>query len=390
MKLTTALTLLYLPAFLFANGGPINWTELLQTGNIEFRSESEFELLEENIRFEIDGDHVVTTVDYYIENNGPARDVPYAFPIDIHSWDDEYRLEAVEEEIRDFALSVNGSQAEFELADSIDTLSYAYPDIWELDRQISVDAARVYFAGNLSFPADDVAHVRVSYRVKVQLLDLVFTKSPIPLYANRMLLYDLSPAANWGSGRAGRFSVTIDSGKLQALGGTLIDVPPGGRMVNNTTFVFEAENFDLGDAPALQFAYDYDSYLSTRFFTENRIPASRITGVSASSTLAPGRTWTYDASNLVDNDFSTAWVEGVAGNGAGQYIDIELDRVLVQYIGLVNGFTHSEEFYRNNARAERVTIELFLDTESSWNWAGAESMCDRSSSRTWAMVRSRC
>ena len=45
----------------------------------------------------------------------------------------------------------------------------------------------------------------------------------------------------------------------------------------------------------------------------------------------------YGAHNLCDKDFSTAWVEGVEGNGIGESINIGIGNELKDYIFFVNG-----------------------------------------------------
>ena len=49
--------------------------------------------------------------------------------------------------------------------------------------------------------------------------------------------------------------------------------------------------------------------------------------ISASSTLKGKREKSYHANNLLDGDLKTAWCEGVAGPGHGEFIEVKLKGV---------------------------------------------------------------
>ncbi|MGN9167659.1 hypothetical protein DX902_03640 [Paenibacillus jamilae] len=81
--------------------------------------------------------------------------------------------------------------------------------------------------------------------------------------------------------------------------------------------------------------------------------------IKASSTLPSKGTQTYDAKNLVDRDSSTAWCEGVNGNGEGETIVLDLGSLQkVNGIQIINGYAKSEKSYRENNRVQQLKLEF--------------------------------
>lgn len=80
----------------------------------------------------------------------------------------------------------------------------------------------------------------------------------------------------------------------------------------------------------------------------------------ASSTLAPQGELRYDASFLAtDEDESSAWVEGVKGDGIGESVTLTLRKPAnVRRIGLVNGYAKSDDLYAKNNRVARLEVSV--------------------------------
>ncbi len=83
-----------------------------------------------------------------------------------------------------------------------------------------------------------------------------------------------------------------------------------------------------------------------------------VSGVSASTYLSePQYNLVHDASKLCDGDISTAWVEGVSGQGIGEFITITLDGTyLVSGLRIYNGHQYSSDIYYKNSRPSSITI----------------------------------
>ena len=80
---------------------------------------------------------------------------------------------------------------------------------------------------------------------------------------------------------------------------------------------------------------------------------------SASSVLPASEYGTYVASNLSDGDWSTAWVEGSSGSGAGQSVTISRasgGKATVSCLELVAGYGKSTDIFYKNARPKQVSL----------------------------------
>ncbi|MQY79630.1 MAG: hypothetical protein GH151_10635 [Bacteroidetes bacterium] len=68
----------------------------------------------------------------------------------------------------------------------------------------------------------------------------------------------------------------------------------------------------------------------------------------------------YGAHNLFDRDFSTAWVEGVEGNGIGESVYIGIGKELKDYLYVANGYQKTDVLYYYNNRVKAVRLSLFV------------------------------
>ena len=104
------------------------------------------------------------------------------------------------------------------------------------------------------------------------------------------------------------------------------------------------------------------SYLKT--YDEEK----KIASIEASSSLEASTNATYEPKNLLDGDFSTAWVEGEAGVGTGTTITIKLAQpTLVYGLKIFNGYQKSKDIFVKNGRVKRVTVSnadnVLVDTD---------------------------
>jgi len=84
---------------------------------------------------------------------------------------------------------------------------------------------------------------------------------------------------------------------------------------------------------------------------------------SASSTLPNEGNLTYYPANAFDGDITTAWVEGVSGNGIGECLSITFgEPVNIQAFGFDNGYAKSESLYYKNSRPKN--LKFVFETES--------------------------
>lgn len=86
------------------------------------------------------------------------------------------------------------------------------------------------------------------------------------------------------------------------------------------------------------------------------IPTKKI---SASSTLSDQAGNTYAARNIMDGDASTAWCEGVKGDGIGEWVKIDFGSMQeLKGFDLINGLAKSSNAFQVNNRVKRMKLEF--------------------------------
>jgi hypothetical protein len=67
----------------------------------------------------------------------------------------------------------------------------------------------------------------------------------------------------------------------------------------------------------------------------------------------------YGPDKLFDHEDKTAWVEGVDGQGIGEWIVVEFDRLrVVKEIQINNGYNKDGDLYRKNSRVKEMKVEF--------------------------------
>lgn len=85
----------------------------------------------------------------------------------------------------------------------------------------------------------------------------------------------------------------------------------------------------------------------------------------ASSTLKPQGEYSYEASNLNNDDWQSAWVEGADGPGIGESVTLTMKAPLpVHHLKILPGYAASEKAWKENARVAKV--EVTANAEKSW------------------------
>lgn len=110
------------------------------------------------------------------------------------------------------------------------------------------------------------------------------------------------------------------------------------------------------------------SNIDPDFDLEIDLPRPLIHSFKASSEMLPKGKITYEASNVYDNDLSTAWVEGAPGPGTGSSLTLDLAPYIGNYtsgacavakIGLVNGYAKSKEIFLANNRIKKARMTYY-------------------------------
>lgn len=111
-----------------------------------------------------------------------------------------------------------------------------------------------------------------------------------------------------------------------------------------------------------------ESSASRQVTVEAETPASAATptfGTPTASSVLTGDIDPHDASYAVDNNTTTAWIEGVPGTGEGSWLEFKATSLQsVHSISIMSGFCKSESLYYKNSRPKEVTIS-FSDGSST-------------------------
>ena len=93
---------------------------------------------------------------------------------------------------------------------------------------------------------------------------------------------------------------------------------------------------------------------------DNKVTSNLITwdNVYASSHLIQ-KYMNYKVENVIDDNPSTAWIEGVSDDGIGQFIQFSSNNTFrVDKIDIINGFSKNQKTYMKNNRVKKVIIEF--------------------------------
>lgn len=93
---------------------------------------------------------------------------------------------------------------------------------------------------------------------------------------------------------------------------------------------------------------------------DNKVTSNLITwdNVYASSHLIQ-KSMNYKVENVIDDNPSTAWIEGVSDDGIGQFIQFSSNNTFrVDKIDIINGFSKNQKTYMKNNRVKKVILEF--------------------------------
>ena len=122
--------------------------------------------------------------------------------------------------------------------------------------------------------------------------------------------------------------------KLEPTLGQIIDLSPEGEKQYK-----ETEMMDLGYYDFVSFPF-YDFKLS-------------------SSSHLGSDTISYAVDNVFDVSYKTAWIEGVRGNGIGEFIVLEIPSDLpITSLVFVGGFARSKELWNDHSRPKAVEMSV--------------------------------
>ena len=357
-KTLLVLAIILAPLMGNPNGSPINTGEIRKTGNIQLIQKKDIRLEEERLSVRITGDYAFVQVIYRLKNAGPADKVTYGFPVESDpAFDSDYK--PIEKStLTDFRLSdVTDSQA----PGRVIPVEKVVTDKTEEPPGEGMKPFMSWHIVTIPFKEYEEKTISISYQQKCRLEDIVYTKSFRPKFSHRTFAYTLKPAQNWGEGQVAKCSVLIDARELLGQGGNILEIHPEGCSANGGIISWNYQNLDLHTAKDIELVYDNSDSAFTKYVQESRLPLSALARIEASSIIKADviNRFNYEPKNLFDNDLNTAWVEGVAGSGVGEWVEIQFEKdVQIEAVGIINGYTKNEAIFNANNRIRKIRLDV--------------------------------
>lgn len=350
------------PALSWANGTPIDRSDVNATGNIRMIRETSISLEEEMLRIVMEGDWAAVRAEYHLVNRGSGTTVAYGFPIDYvnPAWCNDCDELSEEDKVkagkplRDVRIELDGEPMTIrELIEPASEAAEPPPSL------------RTWVVTDLTFGEAQRRVVTVTYRVRNRLDDWAWSNRFDPAFSPRKFRYLLSPSGNWGDGRIPKLSISIDISALKDLGATIKTIKPAGYTSDDDILRWQFVNYDLSKAPDLQIEYDDDVRLLSQYVAQHRLLTPRLASAQASSTLVtPAQPGRHDISKMFDGDLDTAWCEGAADGGAGQTLTFEFNSAGVEAVGIVNGYTKNQDVFQGNGRIKRLDATAVYERDT--------------------------
>jgi hypothetical protein len=364
-----------------ANGGPVEWTKASGNGGLVPVEVRDIALLSEDLRIAIadDAQHFDVVATYALSNHGRPRTVTFGVPVvwnDEDPWDGKIEGAATRsQDARAMASSIRvsnfGREQGCTLTDAAAPLD---------ERGYGERGMRGVWCTTELAVAAGKSTVTLRYRGELAFEDSETSKDPLPNRDARTLYYPLFPAAGWKGPT--RLAVAVDLGPLAGL---VDDARPAGAKTRGRTMSWSFERIDLAETRDLTIELAAEPYLAPLDLARWNRGASyyKVFAKAASSALAG-----HEVARAADGDGKTAWCEGTRGNGAGEWIELEVRGTLdemsscrVSTPGMIWGYAKSAAVWKANGRLQRVRFgpcgstagwEVDVPRETAFDRAGAQ------------------
>ncbi len=355
--------MLFLLAFsvLVVNPSYANWGQSsggsFGTGSFKASGTYQVEIEKENLEVILYKDHAKVTVDYQFHNTGDNIVVKAGFPcIVLDDGGDPKYLNY--QEIDNYQIAVNGQaiSASFEKGSEVPWKSVA-------DYEDEARPILSWFVSSVAFKKDETKIIKISYDANY--FGGEDGVSGTSNYWSDCFRYLLSTGADWKGpikqGTVNIIATAVDPNK--------ISITPEKRFKRNgNKFTWSFTNLEPGLKDDFKVSLNNGftlvrpvgqiDHTSWYVFDEDKYYFDFRNYIAKASSALQGK-YTYEAMNVADFDDSTAWVEGVKGDGIGESITLTLKKPTeVNQIGIIPGYSKSRELYFANNRVAEVKIVL--------------------------------
>ena len=335
-----------------ANGGPVDGSSIISTGDIHFLNIKPVQLIKERLHIDILGTYCKVNVEYTLQNRSDRgfENIKYGFPIDYSYSDFDDGFEWNNDYVTKLQFSLNGKKIPYEAQEDISKF-FTERKIYEEDDYQEIETKRKWYYTQFDIKAKENVTLQISYNIKCNFTKVETSKSYFPYFGAKMLYWDFSPAQYWGNGIVDDLEIIIKAAKGAIDENSLkIEGLPFNK--ENDIYRHTATSSDLSYMNSLRISYTNDGQEM-----ENFIKSYSITNIKALKNIkVSSHKNNYPADNLIDGKYSTCWVP--KGDGIGEWVEITCDSSF--YLGslmLIGGYTKSEETYYNNNRLKKIRID---------------------------------
>jgi len=355
------------PVLLYADAANIIFTA---GGNVKPMNSESIKMVKEKINITMLGNHFEVRVDYVFYNSGEKQTAIMGFPNSSGTYG---RPEDIQYGIEDFIAFDGKKELKIERKETAVTKSTLAFSVWET---FMVD-----------FEAGE-------------------TKNVTNIYSQRYIFEEERDEEGW-SAQFAEYTLTTGAtwkGSIDSISVNIYSHLTWNDLNNRTAYIYKEEEINQGYFSWLNKGYNkfergLGSILPKEYFIEGNVIKMMFTDVEpdfnitiyptgpsffrvfTSSELDEDKNDKYAAVNLIDNDQSTAWVEGKKGSGINEYFKIEGTRSNLAFkidsLGIINGYAKNEGVFYNNNRVKKIRIEYKNDIfreENPYNMKPPESI----------------
>jgi len=373
-----AILLLITPE-VWANGGPVAWTETTPVGAIGLKQNQSVSLVSENLQIKVlDLNTYSVKAHYRLHSSARLSKLQFGVPInwtfsefrdvDPDTLENRYDQPPPKEVVKDVTnisqgirLKVNGSPVRCRPMFDRHAFLFAKQEDSQPGSNTRVAA---WCVATIGFKKGE-NRLSLEYHAQMDFEDMVFSKSALTEFSDRGLTYLLYPAGYW-DGVAGEIQIVIDPGPYK---GYLTIKQPQGFVQDNERWVWTQKQVDLKQVRMVDVTLDRSVDDANQLATWNKwgdIKFNKATTVRASSELPPSKKTTYVAANVLDGDPDTAWCKGAPGDGVGQYLEFRAKKdsfaknmesfCTLEGLIVSKGYLKSQGVYMLNNRISKIAI----------------------------------
>ncbi len=307
-------------------------------GNVKMIKNDDIQMLDEIISFHLYRDHYTVEVNYTFVNEGKSQEVIMGFPNAEGGWNTapiiNFKAFDNDKELAVFRKDDSEKKADKEKGEGQKyyecsklffkegekkAIKNTYEQIYESDYDSTFMAVN-YILKTGSYWKNKIKSIKV----------YAYFENITPEDLQKRYMYFSSDSLKSGGDVVYNFEVTPNKYKFEnnIISMHLIDVEP-----------------------------DFDIRISfTDLFYHN----------PESSSILKSKSDQYSAKNVIDNNPSTAWVEGVSGPGINENIKIDFTpytaggkiegSTLINKIGIINGYSKDKDTFKSNNRVKKIRI----------------------------------